>query len=178
MATSSYTGEAHDNSTSSQEVMELQENSHILKSLTPEKTQELQRLLRINLDAARCFTSAAEYALNRRVKELCERCARLRLSFAGELSKITAQAEVEQGNLPGGTFYEWWLKLKENLLPDDNCALLNALERCDDAIQNLYLAVLRRNLGGALEVLLHKQFSAVKSMHDELRELRDSCLEL
>jgi len=135
----------------------------------------LQDLIKINIDSAKGFTSAADKIENEAIASLFRACGSERDRFASELRRFVHMNDEEAADsgTVKGSLHRWWLELRGTIQDGDEHAVLAEAERGEDAIKERYERVLKETAGSPLNTLLQDQYASVKGRHDQIRNLRD-----
>jgi len=115
----------------------------------------LRDLVKINIDSAKGFDDAADRLEDPQLTGL----------FRSLASEREAQAETLTG----------CVELNEGEAPDDGSVAAALHRSCgEDKIKAEYEKVLKDTAGSAVNDVLQRQYAAVKSAHDKVRDLRDA----
>lgn len=145
-------------------------------NLNNETLSGLQDLIRINIDSAEGFRSAADKIESEHVATLFRDCAAERERFSNELKsyvRMNNETPEESGSV-AGTLHRWWLELRGTVQDGKEHAVLSEAERGEDAIKEKYESVLKDSAGSAVNDVLQQQYAAVKARHDQIRDMRDA----
>ena len=145
-------------------------------NMNPQTIEGLDDLVRINRDSAKGLQRAAAAVRDPELRSLFHDIAVDRLGFAERLAEFVAlngeRATAETS--VSGLFHRWWIDLRALLESGDAGAILAEVERGEDRIKASYEKVLTENPGTPLSELLHRQYAAVKRVHDRVRDMRDA----
>lgn len=146
------------------------------KTTLEQKTiNALQELIQINIDSRDGFRNAAEHLNVMTITEMFQDLAAQRDQQAAELrTLVAANMEIPQetGSVSAAA-HRMWIDLKAALGGGEQ-AVLNEAERGEDHIKAKYEEVLTHNAGSAVNDILQRHYTAVKSAHDRVRDMRDA----
>ncbi len=145
-------------------------------SLNAETLNALQDLIQINLDSEKGFAEAAEKVKDQRLSVLFGRLGQERGEQATELQhyvEMNSDREPVEGSYLAA-FHRAWLSLRGKLAGGSAHVILVEAERGEDQIKHAYEDALRATAGSAMNDVLTRQYAAVKSGHDQVRDLRDA----
>lgn len=145
-------------------------------TLKPETLEALQELIQINIDSRDGFLNAAEQVEQVHLRELFATLSVERESQATELQQFV-QANAEQPRREGSvaaTLHRGWMSIRASLESNDAHAALAEAERGEDQIKGRYEELIRETAGSAVNDVLVRHYSQVKTAHDRIRDLRDS----
>ncbi len=145
-------------------------------TLDPKTIDNIQDLIRVNIDSAKGFDTAAENIDNPEIAGYFRECSRTRRRFADDLSRFVSinDEEPEHDGSAAGRLHRWWLELRGVVQGGDEHAILAEAERGEDAIKRVYERVIVDIAGNPLSDVLHAQFRSVKQTHDRVRDMRDA----
>jgi uncharacterized protein (TIGR02284 family) len=66
-----------------------------------------------------------------------------------------------------------WMSIREQFSSNNLYAVLAEVERGEDQIKHAYEQALRSTAGSAMNDVLTRHYTQVKSAHDRIRDLRD-----
>lgn len=144
--------------------------------LNPQTIDGLQDLIQINLDSAKGFLEAAKRVESDSLKILFTDMARVRENNAIELQTYVernGEHACQDGSL-AAAFHRVWLDFRGRLAGGDALVILSEAERGEDHIKAVYEDVLVRTAGRALNNVLIRQYSNIKTGHHKVRDLRDA----
>lgn len=138
--------------------------------------KQLQELIQINLDSREGFETAAEAIEDKAVAALFRDLAQTRGQFADELSEYVDRngAESREEGSYAAAFHRFWIDLRAKLNGEDSHVVLSEAERGEDHIKAAYEDALKTTAGSAMNDVLTRQYAAIKSGHDRVRDLRDA----
>lgn len=147
-----------------------------IDDLTAETISGLQDLIRINLDSAQGYRTAADTVQIDAMAELFRQLGEQRGEFAAELQDAV---ELNEKDAPStgsalGQAHRWWLKARGAMSSQNAYAVLAEAERGEDAIKQQYEKVIKNTTGNPLNDVLHHQYEVVKKQHDAVRRMRDA----
>jgi len=144
--------------------------------LEAETIDQLQDLIRINIDSSKGFEKAADKMDNAAIADYFRECARTRRRFADDLAQFIElnDEEPEDDGSVRGALHRWWVGVRGTLQGGDAHAVLAEAERGEDAIKHAYEKVIVKVTGNPLNDVLHAQHRSVKQTHDRVRDLRDA----
>ena len=145
-------------------------------TLADETTQNLQDLIRINIDAYNGLMEAAKAVDDPRVASVFRQTATDRRQFADELKLYVAwngETPVRDQSF-AATVHQAWMNVRAKLSGGDAYVVLVEAEYGEDQIKAAYEEALKQNPGNAMSELLHSQYAIVKAGHDRIRDLRDA----
>ncbi len=150
-----------------------------LTQLSSDTIEQLQDLIRINIDSSEGFKAAQEAVEDSKLTSLFGDYAQQRARFALELQKQVrfnyedpAESETWKGKI-----HRWWLDLRAKISGGDEYAVLAEVERGEDKIKALYEQAMKETSGSPINALLAGQLRDVKLSHDYVRDLRDAAKE-
>lgn len=144
-------------------------------TLETETIQDLQHVIRINLDSSKGFRAAADEVDNAPLAQFFRACADEREEMAHECQRLVGAngtAPEHDGSLLGAA-HRWWLNIRGAIQDGDEHAVLAEAERGEDAIKHLYEKILEHHPGSAVNDVLQRQYAQIKSRHDQVRDMRD-----
>jgi uncharacterized protein (TIGR02284 family) len=144
--------------------------------LKTETVDNLQTLIRYNLDSYDGYLQCAEVIDSPHLASLFRDLAHERSAMATELQNYVEwnhEEAVEDGSV-SAAIHRLWIKFRDNLTDWNPPAVLSEVERGEDQIKQAYEEVLQDMPGSALNDVIQHQYSRVKSAHDRIRDLRDS----
>jgi len=136
----------------------------------------LRDLVQINIDSAKGFDDAADRLEDPQLTGLFRSLASERQAQA---ETLTGYVELNEDEAPddgsvAAALHRSWLKVRDMVSNQDNAAVLAEAERGEDKIKAEYEKVLKDTAGSAVNDVLQRQYAAVKSAHDKVRDLRDA----
>lgn len=148
----------------------------MLTNLREETVDDLQDLIRVNIDSCKGFRHAADEVDNPQLESFFRECADQRNRFAGELRqyvKMNDEDAEDSGSIKG-KMHRWWLDMRSMMQDHDAHAVLSEAERGEDFIKGRYERVLDDTKNSPINPVLAKQYREVKTIHDRVRDLRDT----
>ena len=136
----------------------------------------VQDLIRINIDSATGFTTAASEINSPDIAAVFREYAAQRSSNAEDLKAAVAyngESPAQSGTV-AATVHQWWLELKSKITAGGIHAVLAEAERGEDTIKHKYESVLKDVTGTQIAAVLQSQYAGIKAAHDNVRDLRDS----
>ena len=150
--------------------------SDVLVTMSDKAAGFVQSLIKMNIDSAEGFKTAADAIDSADIASLFREYASQRSSNAEELKAAVAyngQEPTQSGSVTG-TVHRWWLEIKGKVTSGGIHAVLAEAERGEDSIKHNYEAALKECAGSPVAALLQKQYAGVQAAHDNVRDLRDS----
>ena len=132
-------------------------------------------LQKINIDSAAGWRTAAEHIQEASLKTHFEQLARQRDEFATELGNLLRSAGKEplSSGSAMGTAHRWWLSIRSAIGMSNIYPVLDEAVRGEDTIKDQYEKALREPMSAIVSDLVAQQYTRVKRIHDEIRDLRD-----
>ncbi len=143
--------------------------------LNQETVNQLQDLIRINIDSSDGFEFSADQIDDPALKSRFTEFARRRREHADELATYVAwnrEDPVREGSY-AASMHRTWMSIREMFSSDDLYTVLAEAERGEDYIVQAYKDALKSTTGSAMNDVLLRQASHVKSVHDEVKQMRD-----
>lgn len=137
---------------------------------------KLQELIRINLDSAKGFREAADELDENILGEKLIQIANERDRQARELQEyvcVNNEDPVDEGSYAAAV-HRCWMKTRSLFSGGDTYAIMAEVERGEVQIKDAYKDALKEEPGSAMNDILLRQFEEVKSIHDNVRDIRDS----
>ncbi len=145
-------------------------------NLNQNTLDKLQDLIRINLDSAKGFREAAEELDENILGEKLIQIANERDRQARELQEyvcVNNEDPIDEGSY-AAAIHRCWMKTRSLFSDGDTYAIMVEVERGEDQIKAAYKDVLKDEPGTAMNDILLRQYKEVKSIHDTVRDIRDS----
>lgn len=143
-----------------------------------EKTIDvLHKLIETCKDGQHGFQTAADDAKNAELRTLFSGYSAQRAEFVRELQQRARQLgdEGKEGSSAAGSLHRGWMNLKSALSSNEPHAVLAECERGEDAAVEAYEEALASlDLDPDTRELITRQFAAVRTAHDRVKQLRDS----
>ena len=99
-----------------------------------------------------------------------------REQFAQELEGLGAQYgdDVDTSSSVAGALHRGWMTVKDAFSGSDAHGVLDAAEQGEDHAKSEYSKALEADISAPLRLVVERQYAAVQSAHDTVRDLRDS----
>lgn len=146
------------------------------ENLSDRTVDVLQQLARLNIDSAKGFEEVSEALGDGYVSQVCSQLSAEREQQARELSEYvqwSGEEPVTDGSYLAA-LHRAWLKCREFLSGNDPYAILKEAEYGEDQIKQAYLEAVDQTAGTAVHPLVLRQYTAVKTAHDRVRDMRDA----
>jgi len=136
----------------------------------------LNELAEISRDGEKGFLVAAEDVENPNLKDLFRTAAARCAEGAKELeSKIVSLGgEPSSGGSMTGAVHRTWTNLKAALASRSEKAVLEEVERGEDAAKDAYQQAIAQPLPAEVKSMIERQYQGVKENHDRVRNLRNA----
>lgn len=135
----------------------------------------LNDLIQICRDGWEGFKNAAEDLKSGELKSLLLAYSAQRGEFAEELRTVAhalGEHHPPDSGRMSGALHRGWLNLKAALADNDRHAVLVECERSEHAaVETYYKAVQGYDLPANIRQIIERQFVAIKSVHDRIKEL-------
>ena len=129
-------------------------------------------------DGQEGFKQASEGVKDTKLKTLFSEYSLQRSKFAGELQNQAVnlgESEPENTSSTAGAMHRAWINLKSAITNQDDHAILAECERGEDsAVAEYKKAMEEENLSSPIRDTISRQYTEVKSAHDNIRNLRDA----
>jgi len=128
-------------------------------------------------DGQKGFKEAADAVSNPQLKSLFVGYSQQRSRFAGELqmqAKSFGESEPETDGSTAGAMHRGWINLKSAITSKEESAILSECERGEDAAVQAFEKAMRTDLPLSLRDIISRQFSQIKTAHDQIKTLRDT----
>ena len=147
-----------------------------IRELEPRTIEDLQDLIRINIDAQKGLREAAELVTDPDLEEILLGMARTRGANATQLRSIVTMQdeEAEDSGSIKAKLHRWWIDVRASLTGNDTYAILAEAERGEDAILRVYDTVLTKVKEPELHRILRAQHDEVARVHARVRAMRDA----
>jgi uncharacterized protein (TIGR02284 family) len=133
----------------------------------------LNHLIQTCKDGERGYRTAASHVQSVDLMELFDRLSLQRAAFAEAL-----QADVQRlGGAPAthgtiiGTIFRGWMNLKSEVRGDDELAVLEECERCEEWALEAYQQALQESLPTEVDEMIRLQFAHIQDAHAEIKAL-------
>jgi uncharacterized protein (TIGR02284 family) len=136
----------------------------------------LNGLIEISKDGEIGFRTAAAEVKRSDLKAIFHEAANRCAEGAAELQrKVRALGgEPEDSGSAIGALHRRWLDLKSAVTGKDDLAILEEVERGEDAAKAAYVAALRVELPPGIRAVVGRQYQGVKRNHNRVRDLRNA----
>lgn len=136
----------------------------------------LNELAEISRDGEQGFLAAAEDVQNPTLKAVFRTAAARCAEGARELeSKIVSLGgEPSRSGSMTGAMHRAWTNLRAALAGRSERAVLEEVERGEDAAKDAYQQAIAQPLPPEIRSIVHRQYQGVKENHDRVRSLRDA----
>ncbi|MCA9295423.1 MAG: PA2169 family four-helix-bundle protein [Phycisphaerales bacterium] len=143
--------------------------------MSDDTVEQLQNLIRINIDSCKGFEQSAETIESESIAGLFRQIGRDRRHHAQQLRNIVSMTdtEAEDSGSIKGSIHRWWLSARGALNGGDDHVVLIEAERGEDAIKHCYEDAIKDVKEPAVRQVLTDQYAEVKRGHDTVRDLRD-----
>ncbi len=134
----------------------------------------LKQLIETARDGEKGFREAAEHLKSPELRTMAQRVSSERAEFARELEpelRAAGKDEKIEGSM-GGALHRAWVDIKTALGGGDQ-TILDWLEQGEDHAKRVYADALKASLPTALQVIVRRQNERVRSVHDQVKMLRD-----
>lgn len=129
-------------------------------------------------DGQEGYRQAAEAVKDPELKSLFNEYSLQRSQFAGELqSEVISLGEPkpEDSSSTTGALHRAWINLKSAVTKQDDHAILAECERGEDSALKEYRdAMEKEELSSPVRDLISRQYTEVKTAHDQIKQLRDA----
>ena len=136
----------------------------------------LNELAEISRDGEQGFLAAAEDVQNPTLKHVLRTAAARCAEGAKELeSKIVSLGgDPSRSGSMTGAMHRAWTNLKSALTSRSERAVLEEVERGEDAAKDAYQQAIAQPLPPEIRSMVQRQYQGVKENHDRVRSLRDA----
>ncbi len=144
------------------------ENSEVIETLND--------LAEISRDGEKGFLAAAEDVQDPQLKAIFRSAAARCAEGARELeSKIVSLGgETSESGSVTGAVHRAWTNLKATLTDRTERAVLEEVERGEDAAKEAYEHAIAQPMPPEIRTIVQRQYQGVKENHDRVRSLRDA----
>lgn len=136
----------------------------------------IDELIQTCRDGQEGFLSAAENIDDPEVKRVFHELSLQRAKFTGELQSAShdlGESKPENNGSVAGVLHRSWIDLKAAVEGKNVHGILVECERGEYSAVAEYVKVLELDLPANLRETLQRQYTAIKSAHDRVRDLRD-----
>ncbi|MEC9373751.1 MAG: PA2169 family four-helix-bundle protein, partial [Planctomycetota bacterium] len=146
------------------------------KELNSKSIAALQDLIRINIDSAKGFHTAAEKIANAELAEMFHRIGRERRTFADDLRHVVdmTDEDAEDSGSVAGAFHRWWLGVVGTVRHGDEKTLLSEAELGEDAIHFRYTKLSPTLAGLEVHDLIERQKARIEECHLAIEQMLDA----
>lgn len=150
--------------------------SDLLIPLSDKATHRVQNLIRLNIDSAEGYATAAEVIEDTTLASQFREYAAQRAANVEELKATVSYNghEPAESGTTTGTLHRWWLELRGKIGASSVHSVLSEAERGEDTIKHAYEAAIKEVAGSPVSETLASQYRGVKSAHDSVRDLRNA----
>lgn len=136
----------------------------------------LNELAEISRDGEQGFLAAAEDVQSPTLKAVFRTAAARCAEGARELESkiITLGGEPSRGGSMTSAMHRAWTNMKAALSSRSERAVLEEVERGEDAAKDAYQQAIAQPLPPEIRSLVQRQYQGVKENHDRVRSLRDA----
>lgn len=138
-------------------------------------TSVLNDLIETSKDGEEGFRKAAEDTHNVALKTAFATRAQDCASAVAELQAAVVQhgGQPETSGSVSGALHRGWQQLKAAIGSHDDQAILEEVERGEDAAKKMYRRALDKDLPAGIRALVERQYQGVLQNHDRIHDLRD-----
>lgn len=138
-----------------------------------------ENVIEILEDGKTGFADAADKLRDSDRPDLAPRFAQFaaqRAQFSQELESMAASYgdDIDESGSVRAAMHRTWMGLKDALSGSDPDGVLDAAEQGEDYAIKAYEDALKHDISAGLRTVLERQFTAVKTAHDEVKALRDA----
>ncbi len=138
-----------------------------------------ENVIEILEDGKAGFADAAEKLKDSSRPDLVARFAQYatqRAQFSQELESMAATYgdDVDESGSARAVMHRAWMAVKDTLSGSDPDGVLDAAEQGEDYAIKAYEDALKHDISANLRTVLERQFTAVKTAHDEVKALRNA----
>jgi uncharacterized protein (TIGR02284 family) len=143
--------------------------------LSDATTTKLEELLRANIDSEKGLREAAELVDDAGLAGLFRQIAGERAVQARELQSFVAVNEGDsyQEGSYAAAVHRTWMQIREALSMNNTVSILSEAEFGEDQIKSAYEDALKETAGSPVNDVLQRHYFQVKTVHDQVRDLRD-----
>lgn len=136
----------------------------------------LNGLIETCKDGQEGFKESAESVTDSNLKTGFYEFSQQRAQFVGELQTLVRElgGDPENSGSISGAIHRGWIDLKAMVTGKDDAAILNEAERGEDVAKGYYKDASEKNLPANVLSVVNKQYQAIQSAHDQVKQWRDS----
>ncbi len=145
-------------------------------NLRPETADRLKELVKMNIDAAKGFSEAADRVESEQCAALFRTAADRRSLLAADLQGALSLSDedIPDSGTALGFLHRSWLNVRGALDGGDTKAMLAEAVRGESHLVDAYKETLRDTAGSPLNATLSDQLAEVKATRDSIEALRDA----
>lgn len=139
-------------------------------------TDILDMLVETCDDGANGFRTGAEHVKSEPLKAFFSSRAEQCREAAAELNAhiVRLGGKAESGTSAMGTLHKGWMNVRGTVSSDSDLAMLEEIERGEDAAVGRYRDAAEQDLPADVAALVQRQYEGAQRNHDQVRNLRDS----
>lgn len=147
-----------------------------MTNLRPETTDRLKELVKMNIDASKGFSEAADRVENDECAALFRTASSSRTRIATDLQSALAisDEDIPESGTALGFLHRSWLNVRGALDGGDTKAMLAEAARGESHLVDAYQDTLKDTAGSPLNATLSDQLAEVKATRDSIEALRDA----
>jgi uncharacterized protein (TIGR02284 family) len=139
----------------------------------------LEDLIQTLEDGRKGFEQTADHLTDQADRSIPDRMrvfADQRANFSSELRSLASAHgyTIDEDGSMVAAMHRGWIGLKDALTGDNPSAVLGAAESGEDHAVSEYEQALEKDLPTDVRTVIERQATEVKTVHDEVRNLRDS----
>lgn len=144
-------------------------------TLSKEALDDIQDLIKINVDSRDTFHELADHTENSAVAIMFRELASERNRNVAELESLINfnDKTPDESGTAAAIYHRVVINLRA-VLGAGTTTMLEEAESAEDKIKHRYEEILKRNPGSAVSDVLHRQYAGVKAAHDRVRAIRDA----
>lgn len=136
----------------------------------------LNDLIETSKDGEKGFTASAEAVAEAQLKQVfvegAQRCGEAARELQTEVRSLGG--DPDHGGSVSGALHRGWVEVKRAVTGRDALAVLEEVERGEDAALRAYREALEKPLPPAVRTLVQRQCDGAQANHDRVRALRDT----
>lgn len=147
-----------------------------IENLNDETVDALRDLVRLNIDSANGFRTAAADVNDAELRSFFDNQSLERDQYAKSIAtylKIDAADAPDSGTIRG-KLHQWWLDARSALQSGDRSVILDEAVRGEKAIKEQYEQALKDTAGSPVNDVLQRQYASIKGSHDQIERMRQS----